>query len=293
MQASQSQPVVRRDGHNEAPVSAVSWPAVLGGAFAAAAMALILTSLGTGLGLASVSPWSNSGVSATTIGIAGVIWLIVMQASAGSLGGYVAGRLRTTWVNVHTDEVYFRDTAHGFLVWAVAVVMSAGLLATAATSLVGAGARAAATAAAGAGVAAATGATEVPGVAFYVDALFRTDRPRGDGSDAATRAEAGRIVAAALGRTDIAPADKRYLSQLVAAGTGLSQVDAAKRIDDTLAQARATLAEAEGKARAAADATRKAGAYLSLWMFVSLLASALCASYAATIGGRQRDAVVV
>ena len=216
-----------------------------------------------------------------------------MQASAGSLGGYVAGRLRTTWVNVHTDEVYFRDTAHGFLVWAVAVVISAGLLATAATSLVGAGARAAATAATGAGVAAATGATEVPGVAFYVDTLFRTDRPRGDGSDASTRAEAGRIVAAALGRTDIAPADKTYLSQLVAAATGLSQVDAAKRIDDTLAQARATLAEAEGKARAAADATRKAGAYLSLWMFVSLLASALCASYAATIGGRQRDAILV
>ncbi len=29
------------------------------------------------------------------------------------------------WISVHTDEVYFRDAAHGFLAWAVAAPTAA------------------------------------------------------------------------------------------------------------------------------------------------------------------------
>lgn len=284
----------------EGPVSAVSWPAIAGGAFVAAAMGLILLSLGTGLGLSAISPWSNSGISSKTLGIAGAIWLIAMQAIAGGLGGYVAGRLRTKWVAVHTEEVYFRDTAHGFLAWAVAVVISAGLLASAAAALVGAGAGVAGTGLASAGAVAATTSTEMPaarqqpesdGVAYYVDALFRSAHANGAGNEAPTSMEAGRIVAAALSKGDLAPADKTYLSQWVAARTGLNQADADKRVTETIAQAKAARADAEAKAREAAEAARKAGAYLSLWVFVSMLAGAFCASYAATIGGRQRDSI--
>ena len=194
---------------DEAPVSAVSWPAIVGGAFVAAAMGLILLSLGSGLGLSAISPWSNSGISSKTLGIAGAIWLLAMQAIAGALGGYVAGRLRTKWVAVHTEEVYFRDTAHGFLAWAVAVVISAGLLASAAAALVGAGAGVAGTGLAAAGAVAATTSTEMPaarqqpepnGVAYYVDALFRTAHSSGASSEVPTSMEAGRIVAAALSK---------------------------------------------------------------------------------------------
>lgn len=32
-----------------------------------------------------------------------------------------SGRLRTKRVGLHTDEVFFRDTAHGFLSWAAAL----------------------------------------------------------------------------------------------------------------------------------------------------------------------------
>ena len=39
------------------------------------------------------------------------------------------GRLRTKWALIHTDEVYFRDTANGFLAWAVALVISVTFLA--------------------------------------------------------------------------------------------------------------------------------------------------------------------
>src|SRR5664280_3694072 len=124
-------------GKNEAYSAGVSWAAVIGGAFVSASLALILLALGTGLGLSSVSPWSNLGASASTVGKGTIVWLILTQIMASALGGYLAGRLRTKWVNVHTDEVYFRDTAHGFLVWAVGMVITAAFLASAATSMVG------------------------------------------------------------------------------------------------------------------------------------------------------------
>ena len=129
---------------NEAQTSGVSWPAVAGGAFVTAALSLILLALGAGLGLSSVSPWSNAGASATTISRAAIIWLIFMQIASGAMGGYLAGRLRTKWASLHTDEVYFRDTAHGFLAWAVAFVVTAAFLTTAATFMVGATAASAA-----------------------------------------------------------------------------------------------------------------------------------------------------
>jgi hypothetical protein len=100
--------------------SAVSWGAVAAGAAAAAALSLILLILGVGLGLSSVSPWATEGVTASTFGLSTILWLTLTQLAASAMGGYLAGRLRTKWSDVHTDEVYFRDTAHGFLAWAVA-----------------------------------------------------------------------------------------------------------------------------------------------------------------------------
>src|SRR5689334_17419379 len=134
----------------ESRTSGVSWGAVLAGAFVAAALSLTLVSLGSGLGFALVSPWSAERPSATAIGIASVVWLIVMQIISGGVGAYIAGRLRTKWVAVHTDEVFFRDTAHGFLVWAVGLVLTAAFLASTAMTLVGAGAKAGAAVATGA-----------------------------------------------------------------------------------------------------------------------------------------------
>src|SRR6202165_6011215 len=124
-------------GKNEAYSSGLSWAAVIAGAFVAAALSLILLALGTGIGLSAVSPWSNLGASASTIGKAAIVWLIIIQIIASAMGGYLAGRLRTKWATIHTDEVYFRDTAHGFLVWAVGLVVTAAFLAFAATSLIG------------------------------------------------------------------------------------------------------------------------------------------------------------
>jgi hypothetical protein len=122
----------------EANASGISWAAVAGGAFAIAALALILLMLGVGLGLSSISPWAAAGPSSRAIGAATIVWLILTQALASAMGGYLAGRLRTKWASIHSDEVYFRDTAHGFLAWAVGVVITAAFLTSAATSIVGA-----------------------------------------------------------------------------------------------------------------------------------------------------------
>lgn len=294
---------------NEAFASGVSWAAVIGGAFAAAALSVILLALGAGLGLSSISPWSQNGLSASEFGTATIVWLIVMQIAACSMGGYLAGRLRTKWVNVHTDEVFFRDTAHGFLVWAVGLVISASLLAAAAGSMMGSAARGVGAAGTTAGLAASGEAIRNgPGLgdpnAYFVDSLFRVDSPAalspaGNGSvsgaaapadgSAATevplRAETGRIFARGLASTDFPAADKTYLAKRVAERTGMSQGDAEKRVNDVIAQARA----AADDAKQVADRARAQAAHGLLWVFVSLLIGAFCASYAATIGGRQRD----
>src|ERR1700728_3686287 len=112
----------------EISASGVSWPAITAGAFVAAALSLSLLTLGAGAGLSSLSPWFNAGASPSAVGIGAILWLIIIEVVASGLGGYPTGRLRTKWVDVHTDEVYFRDTAHGFLSWAVAFVITAALL---------------------------------------------------------------------------------------------------------------------------------------------------------------------
>ena len=254
---------------NESAGSGVSWAAVAGGAFVAAALSLILLALGAGFGLSSVSPWSNAGVSASAVGAAGIVWLIAMQAISSAMGGYIAGRLRTKWAKVHSDEVYFRDTAHGLLVWSVGLVMTASFLASAALSMVG-----------GAASPAATQTPESDSNGYFVDSLFRSERPATERIDAATHAEAGRILTNAIAAKDLPAPDRTYLSQLIAGRTGISQPEADKRVSDVFTAA-----------RQAVDNARKAGAHLLLWLFVALLIGAFCASYAATIGGMQRDAV--
>ena len=86
---------------------AVSWPAIAAGAVAAAALTLVLLAFGVGMGFSVVSPWGNSGVSATTFEIGTGLYLIVVAMLASTIGGYIAGRLRTRWVGVHTHEVFF------------------------------------------------------------------------------------------------------------------------------------------------------------------------------------------
>ena len=154
VETSRSMPTIHRAEH-PAHASAVSWGAILAGAAAAAALSMILLILGAGLGLSAISPWARSGVSAAVFGVSTIVWVTVTQIMASGMGGYLAGRLRARWVATETDEVYFRDTAHGFLAWAVASLATAALLSSAIASIVGGGVQAGASVAGGAGGAAA------------------------------------------------------------------------------------------------------------------------------------------
>ena len=285
--------------------SAVSWAAVFGGAVAAASLSLILLVLGVGFGFTAMSPWHASGASPTTFGVSSILWITLTSLFASALGGYLAGRLRSRWMNTHTDEVYFRDTVHGFLAWGVATLITAGVLTSAIGSIAGTaadvgasvagGAATAATAAAAGGVAAGARSSD-GGLGYFTDSLFRRDAAAapstpGDGNTAPPTAEVGRILVQDLRTGTMSADDTRYVGQLVAQKTGMSQQDAEKRVTDTFARAKAAADEAATKAKEAADTARKAAAAASFWIFVSLLLGAFGASLAATFGGRQRDDV--
>ncbi|MEO8807750.1 MAG: hypothetical protein ABI433_16845 [Burkholderiaceae bacterium] len=292
-------PPIHRAEH-PAHASAVSWGAILAGAAAAAALSMILLILGAGLGLSAISPWARAGVSGSAFGVSTIVWITVTQLMASGMGGYLAGRLRARWVAAQTDEVYFRDTAHGFLAWAVASLATAALLSSAIAAVVGGGVQAGASAAGGAAAAMSVAGSsgrnsvgpEAASTSYFVDSLFRREANAPALSDSAAAApitETTRILLNSL-RSGALPADDtRYLGQVIAQRTGLSQPDAEKRVSDTYARMQAKLKEAEAAARDAADKARKATAYATLWLFVSLLAGAFIASLAATWGGRQRD----
>jgi FlaG/FlaF family flagellin (archaellin) len=265
---------------NEASSSAVSWAAIIAGAFAALALTVVLTSLGAGLGLTTISAWPNSGASVTTFTISAGIGLIVVQWLSSAFGGFITGRLRTKWAGVHTHEVFFRDTAHGFLSWALTTIVGTVLLAAATSSIVGGGVRAASAVAGGAAQAVTSGISD-----YSVDSLFRSDHVDASTSNQEVAAQASRILANGVRNGDVPPGDRNYLAQLVATKTGIPQADAQKRVDDTIASTK----EAEIKARQAVEATRKATATFAIFTALSLMIGAFVASAAAAFGGNIRD----
>jgi hypothetical protein len=129
----------------ESSASAVEWASIFGGALAALGVTAILLTLGPGLGLTTLSPWSFNNPSPTTFGTAAAIWLVVTQWLSSAFGGYLSGRLRTKWVGVRTDEVLFRDTAHGLLAWALATLLMATLVTLGSAATAGVAAAAAST----------------------------------------------------------------------------------------------------------------------------------------------------
>ena len=296
--------------------SAVSWSAIFAGAAAAAVLSLILILLGAGLGLSSVSPWANKGVSAGALGISTIIWITVTQIMASGMGGYLAGRLRTRWSGVHADEVYFRDTAHGFLAWTVATLATVTLLTSAVSGIVSgaanlaggiAGGVASTTAVAGAASSQTSQADNLADQVtgqfdYFIDSLFRKDSSVATASSTDTQSvnnsseknipavEVTRIFVNSIDTKTLPAADVTYVGQLIANNTGLTQPEAEKRVTDAFNTIQKKKADAELAAKQAAEKARKATIYATLWLFVSLLIGAFSASLAATWGGRCRDA---
>jgi hypothetical protein len=275
-------------------ISPASWGSIAAGAVTASAVSLALVALGVGLGLSAVSPWTDTGVSASTFKVTAGVYLVLVAVMSSAIGGYLSARLRTKWVGIHTNEAFFRDTAHGFVAWAFATIISATVLGTAITHLVGAAASA--TASAGQSAANSNPAQ------VYVDRLFRRESPAGSnapasgtapgsagpqspaagtstGPNPATRAEVTRLWPASIQADEgLAAADRTYIARLVATNAGLNQADAEKRVDEVVQQAKAD-----------ADRLRRNGAQFAFWMTAALLFGAFAASLAAAEGGQHRD----
>lgn len=277
--------------------SAVSWAAIFAGAVAATALSLLLLILGSGLGFSVISPWSMGGIGMTTFGFAAILWLTFTQIAASGLGGYLAGRLRTRWLATPTNEVYFRDTAHGFMTWALTFLLMVVLAASAVGSLVSGGARAGAEVASGMGSVAMSAQSgthdQNSSLEYHIDAMFRSGASgtaRQDGQDLDVPVmEVSRIFARSLSTGELQPSDQRYIGQLVAERTELNQQQAEQRVAQNFEQVQSSLNQFGTSARDTAEEARKASAYAALWMFIALSIGAFTASLLAVYGGRQRD----
>jgi hypothetical protein len=224
----------------------------------------------------------------TSFTVMTAIWLIVVQWLSSGLGGYLAERLRTKCIGVHTHEMYFRDSASGFLAWAAATILVVVVLSSAASSLVGGTVRSAATVAGGAvqGTTQAVAASSAANPsAHFVDTMFRSETPNSNATDQGVRGETGRVMAKAVKDGELSGPDKTYLARLVATRTGLSQADAEKRVDEVFAQAK----DADMKVRQAADAARKAAAHFAIFTTLSMLIGAFIATAGVARGGAHRD----
>jgi hypothetical protein len=258
----------------ESSQSAVSWSAILAGGVASAALTLILLALGAGLGFSAISPWSNTAAS-TSFHITAGLYFIVTAMLASSVGGYLAGRLRTRWASAHSREIFFRDTAHGFLAWGFATLLSAAVLSSASGTLVG-----------GASAAGLSVAGQSPGLLDrYVDDLVRAEPGATASATAnsvqgmAERGVVGRIFATAFRNNgEFAPTDHVYLVQIVRDRESLNAAQAEARVNAAIGEAKETVNKA-----------RKAAAQLALWLTASLFVGAFSASLAAIEGGGLRD----
>ncbi|MFL4968082.1 MAG: hypothetical protein ACJ8EU_05090 [Xanthobacteraceae bacterium] len=295
-----------------------SWSAAIAGAFAATAVAFIIISLGSGIGLSLASPYSW-GPSGTTLTIIGAMWLVMAHIFGFATGGYMAARLRSHSYDGIVDETRFRDAAQGFLVWSIGVVAMAAIAGMAALFTAGAAAHVASGAAAGTGAAMSNpqntaSASDTTG--YFVDMLFRPSSatasagtqspmsaapgsatvgaapagPAAAGSmssaqqrlDAESRAEVTRIVARGVAQGGLTDQDRTYLAQLVSQRTGLPPDEAQRRVTEVEGKAKET-------AKDVADKAAKAGSYFSFWTFMSLLLGAAAATLGGIVGGDLRD----
>ena len=246
----------------------ISWSSIVGGAFSAAALSSVLTAFGVAIGLsvASTSPtWRDTSAA---LALLSGLFLLLQALAAFGVGGYIAGRTRLGFAGPAAD-VERSDGVHGLLAWALAVLIGL-LLAAAVAGLVNATTKSQPTA---------TNASAAePVLSYELDRLFRAPRRPANVDLTAERAEAGRILLTSAGHTGVAADDRAYLIQQVAGLTGLTPVDAEKRVDDTI-----------GKAHDAIRKTRQSAVILAFSAAAALLLGAVASWSSAVAGGRHRD----
>jgi hypothetical protein len=254
----------------EAMPSYVSWtPAVLGALVAAAFSSILLTFAATiGLGVSSTAPtWRDASAA---LWLLSGIYLIIQAAISFGIGGYLAGRTRTSSAALNSVDIERLDGLHGLTAWAIAVVLGAFLAA-----VVGSAALSRSTAN---NVPAARSSAAEPLLSYELDRLFRPVRRPQNVDLTQERAEAGRILLTSSSHSGMSSEDRAYLTQLVAAATGLSVPDAERRVDTAIANAQTAIAR-----------SRRSSVILAFSVAAALLVGAVISWFAACAGGRHRD----
>ena len=259
--------VVTRSAPQVGVQSYVEWGAVIAGTVAALAVSLVLLAFGAAIGLASVSPWTTTATGLKAVGVGTAFWFLLVTLWSFALGGYLAARLRHRWSDATPAEVRFRDSAHGLLVWALSVLIAAGLAASGVSAI-----------GRGLGAAAGSAAAAADQVTATTDLLFRSSNATPSLQTADARSEVSRLLLRSAGKGEVSSADRTYLAQLVAARTGISQADAEKRVTQSL-----------DELKAAADRARKIGVVLAFLTASILLIGGATAWWAAAVGGSHRE----
>jgi hypothetical protein len=252
-------------------VTYLQWAPVFAGAVAAAALAFVLHAFGGAIGLAvsSTAPtWRDASIA---LWVLSGLYLILVALASYSLGGYLAGRLRTPVAAANDEEIEFRDGVHGLLVWALATLLTASLL------VIGASASTRLAAPSGGQTGPATSVAGENIVALDLDRLFRGARTN-EGDLTYSRAEAGRILLTASGHSGISTEDRSYLTRLVAARAGLSAADAQRRVETAIVNTTENISRA-----------RKSTVILAFMAGAAALLGAAAAWFAAAAGGKHRD----
>lgn len=295
-----------------APPPTLSWATIIAGALAATAISFILLSLGAGVGFLTASPY-NMGPSAAALTAGAAIWIVLAQTWGFACGGYLAARVRSVAPVVSAQENTFRDGVHGFVVWALGVVLTTVVVGLSAAFAVGMAAHVGATLGAGAATGAAMqpqeGRSATDPTAYFAEVLLRPAAPAAAGqarqaaqqpepqtqqqqvqggiaaqpSAAPSNADIARILATGMAQGQLSDADRDYLVRVVMARTGLPEAEARQRVTDVETRLRETVKEA-------ADKAAKAASYFSFWTFMSLLMGAAAATAGGVFGGTQRDA---
>jgi hypothetical protein len=251
------------------------WGAIIGGTLIATALSFVLFAFGSAAGVASVSPYSWSNPSATTLTYIGAAYVSVVMIGSFLIGGYFAGRYRRpAGGSASVNERQSRDGAHGLLMWALALLLGVGM-AYCSTMMAARGV------ASTAGAAAAVTAANPDAVTGAIDRMLRpaTAEPAAAARSDNSRAEVARVISiSTLTRGEISNEDRDYVARIVAAEARISQDDARKRVDATI----------EG-AKEAANKARKVAAGIAFLIGALSILAAGAAYWAAMAGGRERE----
>ena len=308
--------------------SYVDWPAILGGAVVATAIAALFSAFGAAIGLSAVSAQPGEGSLGFAV-ILSAIWLVVTLVASYSAGGYIAGRMRRRVDSATADEVTARDGINGLVVWGVGMIVGAVLIGSAVSTTVSAVGTATSAAGSAVGTAVSAAGQAVGGIAqgalaaagaivpdaakqdpmgFVNDTLLRpaTVTPQTATSPDLAR-ETTAILANVMQTGELSDSERTYLQGVVAARTGLPPAQVDERIDSAVQAAQNARAatekaiadaklEADRLATEAKDLAIKVAETARITTVLSafiLAASALVAAAAAYMGairgGQHRD----